>query len=153
MDEDEIMDMYVSLIEKSLGRSGVSLSANQDRNFSDHFKTISSKRNNEMKMDHKLEQYRLYIEEINHAFDAARVELDDNQEDIFFQTYKENVIREFSASGDIDAVVNEESVRTYYKNLTTKAQQQKKMVKREGLAITYYDNCLLYTSPSPRDRG
>ena len=144
MDEDEIMDMYVSLIEKSLGRSGVSLSANQDRNFSDHFKTISSKRNNEMKMDHKLEQYRLYIEEINHAFDAARVELNDNQEDIFFQTYKENVIREFSASGDIDAVENEESVRTYYKNLTTKAQQQqqkkKKMVKRDGLAITYYDN-------------
>ena len=39
-----------------------------------------------MKMDHKLEQYRLYIEEINHAFDAARVELGDNQEDIFFQT-------------------------------------------------------------------
>ena len=75
MDEDEIMDMYVSLIEKSLGRSGVNLSANQDRNFSDHFKTISSKRNNEMKMDHKLEQYRLYIEEINYAFDAARVDL------------------------------------------------------------------------------
>jgi antitoxin component YwqK of YwqJK toxin-antitoxin module len=140
MDGDEIMDMYVSLIEKSLGRSGVNLSANQDRNFKDHFKSMSSKRNHEIKMDHKLEQYRLYIEEINQAFDAIRLEINEDQDNTFFEIYKENVIREFSASSDIDAVANEEAVRTYYKNMVSKNQQQKKMVKREGLAIIYYDN-------------
>ena len=140
MDGDEIMDMYVSLIEKSLGRSGVNLSANQDRNFKDHFKSMSSKRNHEIKMDHKLEQYRLYIEEINQAFDAIRLEINEDQDNTFFEIYKENVIREFSASSDIDAVANEEAVRTYYKNMVSKNQQQKKMVKRDGLAIIYYDN-------------
>ena len=139
MSGDKVMDLYISLIENSINRSGLTLSARQNQDFTDHFKSLVSKRNRKTKMDHKLEQYRLYIEEINQAFDAIRIEMNDEQDKTFFDIYKKIVIREFEASKDIDVVTNEETVRTYYKNMVSNNQKKKRVIE-DGQTITYHDN-------------
>ncbi len=137
---DKIVELYQTLIAKSLSRSGVDLSASQDRNFKNNFKTIVLKRNRDIKLNHKIEQYRLYIEEINKTFDKIKLELNEDDDNTFFKIYQENVIREFGSSSDIDVVANESAVRTYFNNMELKSKQKKRSDLKDGPVITYHTN-------------
>ena len=140
MAEDELLDLYVSLIEKSFGRAEVNFSEKQRKDFSNSFQLEARKRNRKVRMNSKLKHYRLYIEEINQGLDAVQLMLSVEQENLFAKVYRENVVREFSASENVNVDVNEESIRTYLKNLAAQEERRKKMALKEGPIVTYHDN-------------
>ena len=140
MEEDELLNLYVSLIEKSFGRAGVNFTDEKRKDFSNSFQMVVRKRNAKVQMNHKLKYYRLYIEEINQALDEVQLMTNSDQEELFAKIYQENVIREFSSSKSVNVELNEESVRTYLKNEAVKEEQRKKLVLKEGLIVTYHDN-------------
>ena len=137
MADDELLDLYVSLIEKSFGRAEVNFSEKQRKDFSNSFQLEARKRNRKVRMNSKLKHYRLYIEEINQGLDAVQLMLSVEQENLFAKVYRENVVREFSASENVNVDVNEESIRTYLKNLAAQEERRKKMALKEGPIVTY----------------
>ena len=140
LEEDTLLDLYLSLIYKSFGRASVNLPEKKKDDFGNYFKIAVKNRNGKVKINHDIKYYRIYIEEINQALDKTQLMISLEQEESFLKIYRENAMREFSLSNNVDLEVNEESVRTYLKNLASKEERQKKLVLKEGIFITYHDN-------------
>jgi len=140
LEEDEIFNLYVSLIEKSFKRAELNFSNENQENFSNNFKNLARIRNNKVEMNHKLKYYRLYIEEINQAIGETNLVFSPDQEQLFKDTYRQNVIREFSDSKNVNVALNEESIRTYLKNQAAEEEKRRSMMLKEGIFVTYFDN-------------
>ncbi len=144
--EDQLFDIYLRTIKKSLARSNISLSNSQLESFSSKFSSIAKSNNNLVRMNPQLKNYRLYLEEINKSFDHANVSLDGDKSDKFFDLYLSNIKREFSSSQNIYLEANEESVRTFFKNLALKEESLIGKKLRQGPFLTYHDNGRIYKS-------
>ena len=67
--QDQLLDVYVNTIKKSLARTGVSLSNKQLDSFSSSFTSTAKANNKLIRMNPQLKNYRLYIKEINKSLD------------------------------------------------------------------------------------
>ena len=140
LDDDQIFDLYISIIKRNFNLSGFNVSENQFSKFKKSFKNLSKKNNEMVKVDNRVKKYRLYLDEINKSFDIARIEINEKNNQKFFSQLKSSAEREFNSNNIINVSENEKVVKTYLKNIAYKAQQMKKSTKLEGEYVDYYDN-------------
>jgi len=140
MGDDDILKFYTSIIKKSFKRSSLRFDEFKIKDFELYFPAIVKERNNKVRMNENLKNYRLYLEEINLAMDKADLIITDKQERELLDIYMANVKREFSSSNELNIESNEESVRTYLKNLSATQEKLKNRKLREGSFIDYHEN-------------
>lgn len=146
--QDQLLDVYVKTIKKSLARTGVSLSNKQLDSFSSSFTSTAKANNKLIRMNPQLKNYRLYIKEINKSLDQAMISMSEDESNKFFELYTSNIKREFSSSQNIYLEANEESVSTFFKNLAIKEKSLEGKKLREGPFISYHDNGRIHKSGS-----
>ena len=140
MGEDEIVKMYISTIKKSFNRSNLNFDISKVQDFEEFFPSIVKERNNKLRMNENLKNYRLFLEEINLAMDKANLIISEKQEREFLDVYVANVKRELSSTNNLNPEANEESVRTYLKNLAATQEKLKNRKLRQGMFTDYHEN-------------
>ncbi len=140
LDDDQIFDLYISIMKRNFNLSGFNVTENQFLKFKKSFKTLSKNNNKVVKVDLRVRNFRLYLDEINRSFDMARIEISEKNNERFFSQFISSVEREFNSNSIIDVSANEKVVKTYLKNIEFKEKQRKKSTKLEGEHVDYHDN-------------